>query len=590
MSVARTQLDIPLTRSRLRELSRAITEFVAGSEGVFLDAGARLSGIEEQVRSLVDVSRRAVASTDAEGEGDPADQLDQELTQLELHLQTSRRSASAGLEELKRVLVQVENVRRARKTFDEIAQTLQVLGIGTRIENCRVEIPSAGMETVARDVRRLGDLIGPKFEAICSRAENLKTAASTARDTAAGFLNGQGAWSAQLLSETRATLDALRGMAASQSEVTRSAVAVSEQAAHEVSETMVALQAHDATRQALEHAVSGLKDLDRNLATASADSAGIQAVAAEVMEACRLHAAQIQGARERLVQALAGIRQHLGSLAARVARLAAQTSPLAEPGEASPLERVQRGVEQAAAVLREHLELEGRTREAMGRVAGAVSEITAHLKDIDRIGFDVKIIALNALVETARSGRGGEVLAVLAQAIGGLAVEVARRTDEVSQTLAEITGSANALSSRATGAAAAEGAAIQESLARLLDRFGHRHQELRSGVQVLDQGSKALRQEADGIAGRLLVQIDAARRLADVERGLMALAEDASRELSEGAVPARGESHGAYDRYTMDAEREIHRRTCPKGAGSPVLPLVNPKVEGDELGDNVELF
>jgi len=560
---------IQSTRARLEALSRTVSDFLIGSEAVFLDTGARFTGIQEKVRDLVEVSKRAADSGDAEGEGDPADQLEQELTQLELHIQTSRRAASAGQDHLRQVLLQVENVRKARKTFEEIAQTLQVLGIGTRIENCRSEIPSAGMETVARDVRRLGDLIGPKFEAICTRAENLKKVASSARDTAARFLNGQGAGASKALGETRASLELLRAMATSQSDVTRSAVTTSEQAARDVSEVMVALQAHDAVRQALEHAVFALAELQQTLETASTDPSGAQAAAAEVMSTCRIHAAQVQGARERLTQAFSGIAQHLSGMAARVTQLAAQTSPLVGSREASPLERVQRGVEQATAVLREHLELEGRTGEAMGRVGGAVTEIARHLAEIDRIGFDVKIIALNALVETERSVHGGAVMAVLAQAIGGLAHDVARRTGEVSRTLGEITGSAGALSNGDAAASGSQGAAIQERLMQLLDRFCRRHQELRAGVEALDQGSKTLGQEVEGIVARLRFELDGVRRLAEVEQALTELASDAAPLLPAGAATTSGRSAEAYARYTMDAERAIHRRSSSAAPKAP---------------------
>ncbi len=580
-----TESTLDASRDRLKAVSSQLAGFLAGSEEVFLDAGSRLTGLERLARTLVEVSRGSVARG-----GDPVEHLDRELGGLERYLGASREASDAGLKGLSHILAGAEAISSARGDCEDITRTLRVLGIYTRIENSRTDARSGGMETVVAEVRRLGDLIDSKFQAMLGQASGLRSAAASATASTEDFRARQGAWSARMLDETRDAMESLRALAASEAAVASRAISASEEVMRHASEVLVALQIHDATRQMIEHAVEELGAFEHDAGSASLQGpldAG--AWFTEVSELCRLLAAQLRGAREQLVAGLGHIAENLRAMASRVTEVGEATGRLAGAGaDASPVERVHRGVAQATEVLREHLDYEHQMTAALGSVAGNAQGIGTHVRELQRIGADVKIIALNALVETERTGAGGRVLAVLAHGIGVLAVEVVQRMNTVSRTLQAMTTAAGALAHGGSAQQASAGvttAANLESLVTLLRAY---HGDLQTSAAALRDGSQALRDEVEGLGGRLAEQTDAAGALQRIEEELQRLgaqAAELARPAGSDRRPVRQAS--ALSRYTMDAEREIHQRVL-EHAGEAT------RVERDQtsggLGDNVELF
>ncbi len=578
------------SRARMTALRGELTGFLAGAEDVFLETGLRVAELEQRARALVAVTTQVVTPGSTQGQ-DPAEQLDRELGRLESYLRASRDGSGTGHEALSRMLASTEAISFARREFEDMARTLRVVGMYIRIEASQLEVEGAGMNTVAIETRRLGDLIEPKFRAILQQTAGLGEMAARARTTVDSFLGGQSAWSARMLGETRGALVALRSLAVAGEVVAAKAVSASEQVVQSIANVLVSLQVHDATRQMIEHAIEELGAFEDD-----ADAAGRAAVldagawSAEMCETCRLVAAQLRGARERYVEALRRIAEGLESVATQVTDLGVETGHLSgDDGGASMVEQVQRGVGLATGALRDHVAHAKETTAAMSSVAAIVQGTATYVRDIQGIGTDVKIIALNALVETERVGHGGRVLAVLAQAIGTLAAEVVQRTTEVSRLVGEIADAASGLGCSEEARELSVGANLATDMGELVTRLREYHQELRSGVEALHRGSEGLRGEVDGITRRLTEQTEATSTLQRIEQALEQVGERVAvlvRPAGPGERPVRRSSMLAH--YTMAAERDIHKS---------VLEHVGPPTQADrvddagrDLGDNVELF
>lgn len=574
-------------RARLRAIAERLGAFLSGSEGAFLEAGTRLGDLDRRARGLVDVSRSA-ALGDAVRDADPGDALEEALGRLARLVESSRAASGAAVETLGRVEERTRAIGDARSAFTDVPRTLRVLGMNTRIENSRAGAQSAGMETVVAEVRRLGDLVEPRFQAMFDETARLHESAAEARATAARFLEGERAWSPALARTTGEALAALRALAEDGTAVAARAGTTSEAVVRSVAEVLVALQAHDATRQMLEHVVEELTAFEAD--AAAGEDAHPETWLAEVARLCPVLAAQVRGARERVAAALDRIAEALRTVAARVAALGEDTARLAGAGaDRSPLEEVRRGVEQARRALAEHLAHEEETAAAMARVAETLEGIAASVREVQGIGRAVKIIALNALVETERIGAGGRVLAVLAQAIGVLASDVVRRTGEVSASLGAVARAAGDLRAR-PAAAPEDGADVGQALAALLERLGSRHAQLRGSAEALHQGSDALRAEVDDLARTLARGAGEARDLARLEEELDRAGAEAAREAgSEVKASGPVRRSRADTRYTMEAERAIDRAAR---AGAPATPAAEAgaSAELEPLGDNVELF
>ena len=567
-------------RDRFETVASGLLAFLRDSEGAFLDAGSSLGELERRSRGVLEGARRAVALGSLEGE-DPAQLLDRELVRLDLYLRHSRETSGADCEALPRLVAPLEGILHARAELESIAPTLRMLGMNTRIENARSGAQNGGMETVANEVRRLADLVEPRFRGIFARTATLLEASARAQAGAQAFLERQVAWSERLVADTRASLKALGALAQTETALATEAASGAEGLARDVAAVLVSIQGHDAARQMIEHAVEELRGFEAELAaTGDAGPEGAARWLARAAALCRVLPAQIGGARQELTRVLEGISGGLRSAAALVSALSARTSDLTAPGEGSPAAQVTRGVEQATATLRDHLSHSAATTATMRSVHETVQRMAADVRDVQDVGSAVKLIALNALVETARAGDRGRVLAVLANAMGDLASDVVQRTGAVSRSLEEVTAVAGGLAGGASAAQAADGAAVAAALTSLGARLTGFHARLTPETDALRTAASAVRDEVERLVARAAEAIGVAARLGEHEVTLGEVAE------AIGGDEPGSDPGGGYDRYTMEAERTIHDRALGAQRRSAATPAHDPT----GLGANVELF
>lgn len=580
------------TRAQLRGAAERLSAFLDGSEDVFLEAGQRLGALEGRARGMVETARRAAGTEGAGSDADPAAELAPALERLASHLGESRAGAARQREALELVGARADALAAAGGALADVPRTLRALGVNTRIENCRAEVPNAGVETVACDVRRLADEVEARFAAMVSRAGELARAVLAARGAAEAFAGRERAWSDRMLGDTRQALAALGALAAAQASVVAGAADASVGIAGSASSVVVGLQGHDATRQILEHAAEAMRAFEADAAVAAASGRpDAPAWLAEAAAVCRLTGAQVAGARARLLEALDAIRGSLRGMASRADALGRELGQVAGDGpEGSPVARVERGVGAATLTLAEHLAQTRAGAESARRVAEAVGGIAEQVRATRAIGHAVKIIALNALVETERAGVGGRVLAVLAREIQVVATEVVRRTDEVSASLAAITSAAAGLEVERAAAAVAEGEALSAALAALVARLGARHLALAAGTGRLSEESAALRREVDEVAAGLARQLELSRGLDALENELASAGARAAEGAGTAAPAARAGGRAARERYTMSSERDVHARVTGEGAPAATAAGAAAPAAGQDLGANVELF
>ena len=340
------------------------------------------------------------------------------------------------------------------------------------------------------------------------------------------------------------------------------------------------------------------------LGAGAPDEAADRLDAGEMVELSRLQSSQLQQARSKLEQALRAMPANLKAMAATVNELAGHTARLDERSSGvSLLEGVETGVAHAVSVLREQLAQETEIEGAMTQVMTTIAEMLRRLRDVERIGHDLKIIGLNAGVEAAKTTQGGRVLSVLARAIQELSTEVGDQTAAFAGVVHQIAGEASPAHGGAASAESTTDGANGESIARELEGL---LATLRAYSGALEATIGSL-VDAGGALSRGVEEIS--MRIERQERDLTML-ESAEGELrtATAALGARGVTGTggrtterlarASARYTVESERAIHRSMTAGGGvapaiggagrvtgGAPVVPS-----SGQDFGDNVELF
>lgn len=605
----------------MRELASRLTRLLADREEEFLDLGRQLMEFSGASQSL---SRQAHALAElAAGEdvGRGAQELAAELEEMTGVCDIS--GGEQSLAELERVLRVIESLAAGVAGFGRVVRSLQMLGISTRIESARLGDKGLGFTTLADDVEKLAGKIVGNSSQVLDKSKSLSTMISDAHVQTRNMIDAQDACSSRIIAELRTSLDGLTGLADSSRELSGALAERSGAIASGISEVVASLQFHDIVRQQVEHVEEALGDMlgmiqQRGGAAASGcarDAAGrgkapegsdepaeldvdsdpeIRDLVGWIADVAKLQESQLANAEERFSSALENLRLHLGEVAQSVASMSRDAEGLAASdsgGGGSVLDRIEHGSLSVIAAMRQFAVQAEKIGRVMSDVAGTVSDMVGFVEDIEEVGSEIELIALNAAVKAARTGDEGRALGVLAQAIQKLSVEARDMTGHVSRSLTQISEASTGLERNA--ADYLDTSRLEQMAVR---QEGLMH-TLRQVNSTFLKNLDALRTESGGLhdalrdtAGRAVLDREICAELASARADMAEISGEARRAVPLADDRGRPERlRELLSRYTMEVERLVHESAFGEGGG-PVRDAAEGEVEmfGDD--DNIELF
>ncbi len=151
---------------------------------------------------------------------------------------------------------------------------------------------------------------------------------------------------------------------------------------------------------------------------------------------------------------------------------------------------------QARAMMAETKKIVEKVDSQMGRMAGAITEITKTseetgkiIKTIDEIAFQTNLLALNAAVEAARAGEAGAGFAVVADEVRNLALraaEAARNTSGLIENTIKAVRQGNELTSE-TREAFQVNLTVAGKVGQLIDEIAAASQEQALGIAQINK-------------------------------------------------------------------------------------------------------
>jgi len=303
----------------------------------------------------------------------------------------------------------------------------------------------------------------------------------------------------------------------------------------------------------------------------------------------RLQADQLTHAQDALVSAVERVMTSLHHIASLLADMS---------GEATTLISVGNGDKSFLSELNDSLSLvmdsfvaneeTGRNLSAAVRsVTGMVENLTAFVDDIEDIGSEIELIALNAQIKASHKEEDGGALGVLAEAIRKLSDDAGSQTVIMTDALKGIREAALKLDALGSdeGSAGQTIRPVKEQMQDLLEALGRSHQTLARCLDELDKRSLGLTRSIE-TAVRGIAAHDRANKIMG---GIVQDMERLFACCSNVTDDAEGHNGNGYlqlvaDRYTMDRERHIHRSYLSGDQGRP------EEAGESDFGDNVELF
>ena len=568
-------------------LAQAAAELraVAGStEDEFLLIGGRLQEFYQRGSAISGLASEMVGEVAGEQVTRAMDGLGEMLDGMGHYVDRANNEIGSSAQTLREILELLEQVAGPLSGFKKVNKVLRMLGISTKIESARLGQSAAGFATLASDVGDLSVQVNDKAAIILRRKDDL---ARTIEHTLIGVLDSGTQQHGQVmtsLERTRASLEALTAINARCSSSVTGMSAVSEEVSRNIGDVVMSMQAHDIVRQQIEHVDQSLTELTQRLRSkvAGADEAAC---------ICELQIAQLRHAEEALDQAVQTIVQSLRDIARKQSTLSAQTSGMAgvaDQAGGSFFAGMEKDVSVVSAALLESAQVNQGLCRAMATVAETVGEIAGFVGDIETIGEEIKLIALNAQIQSAYTGVDGASLGVLAEAIQRLSIDAIAHTGAVSdplQAIIAVTQRLNEGVSAETSGLEAEVSAMVGTLSGLLEGLRQVNESLRRSLARMDDEVTLLSTEIEQVTAGITVHRTVSRVLQGAIEVLAGIA-GAARLLAPASAAGLNFDQ-LSSRYTMQSERKIHQALLTRSGGAAAAPAA---ASDDGLGCNVELF
>jgi methyl-accepting chemotaxis protein len=563
----------------LEGMAAELKVVAATTEDEFLAIGGRLQDFYQRGTEITALASEMLGEVAGEQVSQTMAGIANLLDEMGRYVGNARQEIEASSSTLSQILALLDQVAGPLSGFKKVNKVLRMLGISTKIESARLGQSAAGFDTLASDVGDLAVQVNDKAGVILKRKDDL---ARAIEQTLSGVLNAGAQQHDQvlgILDKTRGSLAALNGINARCSSSMSGISAVSEEVSRSIGEVVMSMQTHDIVRQQIEHVDEALTELKGRLAseTAGAD---------EVAWVCELQSAQLRHASQELDGAVQAIIGNLKDVARQQSGLSAETrgmAGIADQTGGSFFSEMQKDITVVTAALLDSSRVNLSLCGAMGTVTDTVGEIASFVGDIEKIGEEIKLIALNAQIKSAYTGDEGAALGVLAEAIQRLSIDAIDHTTVVSRTLHEIitvTQSLNNGVSSDTSDLEAEVREMVQGLSSLLGVLQSVNETLLRSLTNMDDAVTRLSSDIDRVTAGITVHRKVTQVLEGAVRGLGGVMVEARR-----IAPTAGQGANLDElasRYTMHSERKIHESLLDGAQLSAPGP--------DSFDDNVELF
>ncbi|MBG0775594.1 MAG: methyl-accepting chemotaxis protein [Desulfovibrionaceae bacterium] len=590
-------------------IKKALAKVVKAREEDFLGLG---TAVQRFALASSDLSRAAselAEATNAAAVEAIVGRLGGELDDLARQSDAEVSRSNIGM--LDEVDGHVHTLAEAVGEFKGVIRRLQMLGISTRIESARLGSKGRGFTTLADDVERLAVNIETHSKDILGRSRSLAKSVQDAKGESESMCRQQEEAARTHMARMREDMAALADMARTSESVSADLSRHTAGIAAHVGEIIASVQFHDITRQQVEHVEESLDEISV-VFHEHKDRREDQAVQREIVgwcgDVCALQASQLGHAGRLFGQAVERIRANLRTVAGGVEEVASTAGVLTGGGDhsaVSALDRMETSIQGLIGGMRAHVERGGAIGRLMASVASTVADMGRFLLDIEEVGTEIELIALNASIKAAHTGDEGKALGVLATSIQGLSISAREQTEGVTAVLRTVGSLAETLK------ASAESFMDTAQVTAIIERLEGFVTELRGGNRSLVRISGDIRTRSNALASDIVAfadgltfHEDVAREIAEVGARIRAVGESALALAPHDGSAARSERlQRMLDRYTMEAERLVHdsvstgaRHSDAELFAATDVELFSDDAQGppsagdDDLGDNVELF
>jgi hypothetical protein len=584
-------------RPRLDELNRDLSGLVDCTENQFLAIGARLRDFHTQASEVSTQAVQAYEILTGEKSEEIRNRLQFLLEGLDLHLKQAMQRAERGNHILTSLLERLEDLPESLANYRGISKTLRFLGISTLIESSDLK-SAEGFQNLGDALRELQHAMLAKVDKISLRIESLATLCRSVSNEVAVHDSSRSSLKEQSDELTRSLLAAAAQRNLIVAKTTQTLVQRSDRVTSGIGEIVSSMQYHDITRQQIDHVRTALANLGTGLGEAAhQEPLDRQTAQIQVLdETCRLQAAHLRHANDELNAAVERIITSLHGISEAVTETAADIQLAAgnvEHDGTSVFIELDAALTKVSEALVREITTSQKTEQAIAAVFNEAAQMVELIEEINQIGVEMKVIALNAGINAFHSSGNNPALTVTASGIQHLAERVFSQTKSLETNFAsliEVAQSLNDSSDPGLEHPAEQTLDLSQEAAELLwqlRQLSGKSVERLNGMKSL---SKGLAEEIERAINAVTVHKTAPRIVEQVVQGLGEISKRVGKLPRSHEKPA-DDSYllSLREQYTMQSEREIYSTLRDKESDQGE-ERDNSDAQPAEPYDNVEFF
>jgi len=585
----------------------ALRKLAGTTEDEFLRIGAQMQDFYQRSLEITTTANQLIEAVSGPQTRMVIERLRQMMGDMEAYLLSIRSQSRENCDMLGRVLNLLASLSEPLEGFQKMYKILRMLSTSTKIESSRLGELGLGFQTLAMDVEKLSHMVNEKSAGILGDRQMLFSMISENLRAVSSSEAAQDAELSTTLADTSKTLEELIFVNERCTSFAALISSISGEVSGNISEVVASLQMHDMTRQQVEHIVEALEGLAFRLQGAgptAPDDEGHRKLIVETGDVCELQSAQLRHAASELCGAARSIIENLRDVADKQTRMTSETLDTAGITDSATgssfVGTISNGMTAVTAVLARCALSDREMSLILQKVAETMQEVTGFVTDIEDIGLEIDLIALNSQIKAAHTGREGAALGVLAEAIKRLSVDAVIQTAAVSEALQQINHVTVDLFGEATQEQEhleAKITLMEEETEQILASLGAMSSELASLLAGLNHKVRALTEKIAAATENMDVHV----RVANLTEEIMACLDrivGEARELEPASAEFKNNLRHMEERYTMQSERQIHEAIARKRgvfltAGTADAVTSQDTSGGDsasEFGDNVDLF
>lgn len=617
---------------QLDRIKKRLQGLIMNSESSFLQVGESLQHLYQRARIMSDLSTRVASRLSGEELRHDMDVLQALLEQVRIQDDYSRK----GMSTLTSLQDRICHLQDQLGTFSRTIKNLHALSNLIRIETARLRNNETGFTALSDDVRRFAGDVTKKSSDLTELTEKMLEIIVNILKRMKEFERVHKVRALIILEQAEQGLAAVESRYQSSDSIIRDIAARWLQISRNINEVVTSMQFHDITRQRIEHVCDAIVDIQNltdptkqinemdnklwnnpnsfPLAVQRSNEPASSKIGL-VIPLCEVQAAQLQHASDDFASAIDRISSNLISISGEIAAISDKVSLFGRSdskGSTSFLSDFQERLTQLSKSMVGYWDINREWQASLEQVSSTISGMSEFIRDIEKIGIETKILALNACVQAAHIGDEGVSLGVLADSIRDLSTETTQKMDEISASMTSIMDEAGSLTSLELRQNSikynAHESETEVEILQMTLPLKKMDQEISDQLIQIEQDGKSIIREINTSTDEI-----SAHKSIESEMGIVI---EGVRELVEGmrslnpsvqSYQKEKEIEGLLNRYTMEQEREIHNAILVS-AESPILMSETAAIEAkfppveegeisskgpstdNELGDNVELF